>query len=189
MGAKEKKTEDIPLEQEKHAEGLDKAFSEKKFNSTDLDKKPALGDKSFETHSATFGKESALGFEKKYETSESSFNKTFPMQSKSYDVKSSDLGKESSLQQKESDLAQKNSSGLDKTFEVKTYEGPETPQANREISDLLKQKGGDPKAGDRPLTIKEIKEIVNRDSHLVDPNARRVEAPKESAKGSGHSTP
>jgi hypothetical protein len=190
MGAQEKPSDETPREQEKSVTGLNHSTSltPKNFQSPNLDKPTSLSEKTFETHSSSFGKE-ALGFEKKFETPEASFNKTYPMQSKSYEVKSSDLGKSSSLQNKQSDLTDKNTSGLDKKFETKAYEGPETPQANREISDILRQKGGDPKAGDRPLTIQEVKQIVNRDSHRVEPKTPRVEVPKESAKDSEHSTP
>ncbi len=176
------KKEHLPKEQGQKANGFDSAFVDKTSQNSAFQKKSELFNKKFETSSTSFGK-SARGFDTKFESSSlsSSLNKSYPIESKGYAVKSSDLGKESTLQKKSSDLLEKGSAGLDKKFETKAYEGPETPQAQKEIRELLKQKGGDGKSGDKPLSIEEIKQIVNRDSHLVSPNTPTVEVPKESA--------
>ncbi len=170
------------VEQEKKAQGFDSSFLSKSNREGDFGKKSELFDKKFETSpSPSFGK-SATGFEKKFETSTSSpFNKSYPIESKSFTVKSAELGKESSFQKKSSDLMQKGSAGFDKQFETRAYNGPETPQAQKEIRELLKQKGGNSKSGDRPLSIEEVKEIVNRDVHRIPPETRSVEVSKESA--------
>ena len=153
-------------------------------------KKPDFFEKKFQPASSSFGKE-ALGFDKKIDNgASSSFNKSASIESKSYSVKSSDLGKESSLQKKDSDLLKKGSAGFDKSFESKSYEGPENPQSQhqKEIREILKQKGGDGKSGDAPLSIDEVKQIVNRDSHRIPPQSPRVDVPKESAIDSRTST-
>ncbi len=175
---KEKKA----VEQGQKAQGFDSSFSSKSNREGDYGKESEFLNKKFKASTSSSFDKSATGFEKKFETSTSSpFNKSYPIESKSFTVKSADLGKESSFQKKSSDLIQKGSAGFDKTFETKAYNGPETPQAQKEIRELLKQKGGDAKSGDRPLSIEEVKEIVNRDIHRIPSETRSVEVPKESA--------
>lgn len=164
--SQEKPSSETPLSVEKRATGFEKTFGKESSQPPGFKEKSLFTEKKFEVQSATLGKSNAE-FNKKFDTKEAELKKSFAFESKSFPIKSAELHQKSTLAEKETELTQKKTSDFTKTFETKAYEGRETPQAQREIRELLKQKSGSAQEGDRPLTMEEVKQIVNRDGHIT----------------------
>lgn len=175
---KKESEEGVPAIEKKNSD-FGKTFEKKETSPLGFDQKNSFLDKKFEVKESNLIKPNS-SFDKKFETQDADFKKSFSFENKSFPPKSAELTQKTTLTEKTTDLNDRKASDLnDKTFEAKAYEGRETPQAQKEIRELLKQKSGNSKEGDRPLTIDEIKQIVNRDGRIISDEKKTSSEKKE----------
>lgn len=139
-------------------------------------KENTMFDKTFNAPQANWNKEANIGGHDIL-APELHFDKTYPAQSASDWVTRSAQGmdRSSSIPNRTSRFADiKRPDGFDRTFEVRTYEGPEAARIKNNVAAVSNGLSGMKDVPDRNLTIDEVKNILNRDTTPQKPAADLV---------------
>ncbi len=149
--------------------------------------------KGFETKSFSFGEGgSAPGFNKSFSTGGSHLTKSSHFGEKSfllpnqtaglnpYPVGTFSLGDKQPFSKLSSDYGDKSFSmsdrkvdGMDRGYEVKPYLGKENSRIQSDLKTIRETLGGIKDLPERPLTIEEVKALVNKDSRPASADSKK----------------